>query len=259
MANRIVKAWMICCLLTGTMWAASAPYAGKWKLNPAQSRQTDVMKVKALGSNKYEFNLGGDSVEKIVVDGSAQPGSFGTTLSVTAESANAWKVERKNHGLTTIIGNWSLSEDGNTLTDDFTSYRPNGTTFHMNYIYKRTANGQGFAGTWESTTQDMSATMEFEIAPIREDGVSLNYTSFGMKKEMLFDGKPYPVVGGNAPAGFVGVARRVDERTFEVVDKVSDKLIDTQRFEVSADGQTLTVTITTKGREKPQVQVFDRV
>ena len=144
-----------------------------------------------------------------MVNGSAQPGSFGTTLSVTAESANAWKVERKNHGLTTIIGNWSLSEDGNTLTDDFTSYRPNGTTFHMNYIYKRTASGQGFAGTWESTTQDMSATMEFEIAPIREDGVSLNYTSFGMKKEMLFDGKPYPVVGGNAPAGFVGVARRV--------------------------------------------------
>jgi hypothetical protein len=259
MANRAVKVWMICCLLTGTMWAASAPYAGKWKLNPAESRLTDVMKVKALGGDKYELNLGGDSVEKIVVDGRDQSGSYGTTLSVTAESANRWKVERKSQGRTTIIGNWKLSEDGNTLADDFTSFNPDGTTFHLDYVYKRTASGKGFAGTWESTTQDMSAKMEFEIAPIREDGVTLDYTSFGVKKEMLFDGKLYPVVGGNAPAGSVGVARRVNERTFEVVDKVGDKLIDTQRFEVSADGQTLTVTITIKGREKPQVQVFDRL
>jgi hypothetical protein len=40
-----------------------------------------------------------------------------------------------------IVGVWKLSADGKTLTDNFTSHRPNGPTFHLDYVYQRTAGG----------------------------------------------------------------------------------------------------------------------
>lgn len=79
-----------------------------------------------------------------------------------------------------------------------------------------------------------------------------------MKKSMLFDGKDYPIVGANAPAGYTGSAHRVNEHTIEITDKVKDKHIDTQRMEVSPDGKTLTCTIFIPNREKPQIQVLER-
>ena len=252
--------WVLLCIsiASGTLWAADSPFTGKWKLNPARSRLTDVMKVNAVGPNKYDFNLGGDAVETIVVDGTAQPASYDTTLSVTAEAPDTWRVVRKSKGRTMIVGVWKLSADGKTLTDNFTSYRPNGTTFHLDYVYQRTAGGPGFDGRWESTTEDMSSTFEIEIAPSGENGILLDYITFGMKKSMQFDGKDYPIVGANAPAGYTGSAHRVNEHTIEIMDKVKDKHIDTQRMEVSPDGKTLTSTVFIPNREKPQIQVFER-
>jgi hypothetical protein len=165
---------------------------------------------------------------------------------------------RKSKGRITIVGLWKLSADGKTLTDNFTSYRPNGTTFHLDYVYQRTGGGPGFDGTWESTTEDMSSTFEIAISQSGEDGVLLDFTTFGMKKSMQFDGKDYPIVGGNAPAGYTGSAHKVDGGTIEITDKVKDKHIDMQRMEVSPDGKTLTITISIPNRENPQIQVFDR-
>jgi hypothetical protein len=258
MAKCSIWALLCICLASGTLWAVDSPFTGKWKLNPARSQLTDVMKVNAVGPKKYDLNLGGNTVETIVVDGTEQPASYDTTLSVTAEAPDTWRVVRKDRGRTTIVGVWKLSADGKTLTDNFTSYRPNGTTFHLDYIYHRTAGGPGFDGTWESTTKDMSSTFEIEIAPGGENGILLDYTTFGMKKSMQFDGKDYPIVGANAPAGYTGSAHQVNEHTIEITDKVKDKHIDMQRMEVSPDGKMLTITVFIPNREKPQVQVLER-
>ena len=60
---------------------------------------------------------------------------------MTADAPDTWRVVRKSKGRTMIVGVWKLSADGKTLTDNFTSYRPNGTTFHLDYVYQRTAGG----------------------------------------------------------------------------------------------------------------------
>jgi hypothetical protein len=60
---------------------------------------------------------------------------------VTADAPDTWRVVRKSKGRTMILGVWKLSADGKTLTDNFTSHRPNGTTFHLDYVYQRTAGG----------------------------------------------------------------------------------------------------------------------
>lgn len=95
-------------LATSASGAASKPFVGDWKLDPTRSKLIDVMKVGRLNSNKYTFDFGADKPETIVTDGSDQSGVSGTTLSVSVEGPDAWKVVRKKNGrmLITAIGSF---------------------------------------------------------------------------------------------------------------------------------------------------------
>ena len=75
------------CLVAGAALAADDPMVGDWKLNPQKSKLIDEMKVTSLGGNKYSFDFGAGPPETIVVDGTDQPGNFGTTFAVTAVSS----------------------------------------------------------------------------------------------------------------------------------------------------------------------------
>jgi hypothetical protein len=256
-AGRSFQLLLAMYVFAGTLGAASNLFAGKWKLNPSRSRLTDQMKVEAVGPNKYSLIFSGDNVETVVADGTDQQALSGTTLSITFEAPDNWKVVRKTNGRITITGLWKLSDNGNTLTDNFTSYRADGSTFNLHYIYKRTAGTSGFPGTWESTTEQVNSTYEIQIQPYQEDGLSFIYP-FGMTKSVSFDGKDYPNSGSNVPSGSTSSLNRVSERTLQMTDKVNGKLIDTQEIELSADRKTLTMTVSIPGRSKPNILTFDR-
>jgi hypothetical protein len=246
-------------LLTCTLHAASYPYAGKWKLDPSRSKLTDQMKVKAVGPNKYAFTFSGDNVETITADGTDQPALFGSTLAVTIASPDSWKVVRKTNGRITIIGDWKLSDHDSTLTDNFTSFKPDGSTNSLlHYTYKRTAGAAGFPGTWESVTEQVNSTFEIEIQPWQETGIAFLFPASQVNKSMNFDGKDYPGTGPNVPQGYTSSAHQINERSFQMTDKMNGKLFDTQNVEVSADGKTLTMTTTIPGQDKPNIQVFNR-
>ena len=266
MPKHIVQLFLAISLLTGALHAIADPapdstidsFVGKWKLNPSRSTLTDEMKVQAVGPNKYNLIFSGDNVETIVADGTDQPGLFGTTISLTIEAPDSWKVVRKANGRTTIIGLWKLSPDGTTLTDNFTGYRPDGTTTNLHYIYTRTAGSTGFPGTWESTTEDVNSSYELQIKPSQDDGLSIIYPGSSMVKSVKFDGKDYPGSGPNAPTGYTSSISRVNAQTLQMTDKMNGKLFDTVKIELSPDGKTLTMTTTIPGRTKPNIQVFDR-
>ena len=168
MLKRIVQLLLVASLMTISLTAADNPFVGKWKLNGSKSRLPDEMKVKKVSANKYAFAFeGGDFAETIVADGTDQPGVFGTTFSVTVEGPNSWKVVRKTDGKILLTANWKLSDDGNTLDDDFTLMQSNGSKFNVYYVYKRTAGGPGFDGTWESTSETGSQWLSFRSSPTR--------------------------------------------------------------------------------------------
>jgi hypothetical protein len=258
----IVPSFLAVCLLTGTLRVAADPadnpFAGKWKLNPSRSTLTDQMKVQEVGPNKYNFIFSGDNVETIVADGSDQTALFDSTLAVTVEAPDSWKVVRKSKGRITIIGLWKLSPDGTTLTDNFTGYRADGTTSNLHYIYKRTAGTSGFPGTWESTTEDVNSVFELQIQPYQTDGLSFIYPGSSLIKSLKMDDKEYPNSGPNAPAGYTSSMHRVSAQTLQMTDRMNGKLYDTQQIEVAADGKTLTMTTTIPGQSKPNIMVFDR-
>ena len=245
-------------LFTGTLWAATDPFAGTWKLNPAKSKLTDQMKVVAAGPNKYTFNFSGDNTETIVADGTDQPGVFGTTFAVTVLSPNQWKVIRKTAGHLMISAIWDLSPDGNTLTDHFTGYRADGSTSNLRYVYARTAGESGFAGTWESTEEQVNSAYEMRVETYNDDGLSFINPAQKMTKRINFDGKDYAAEGPNLPKGYVTSGRRVNDRAVELTDRIDEKVLDTQQVKISPDGKTLTITTHIPGRSKPNIQVFDR-
>ncbi|HXW90006.1 MAG TPA: hypothetical protein VEK33_05630 [Terriglobales bacterium] len=256
MVKRSFQSLLIACLVSGALWAANDPFVGEWKLNPSRSILTDQMKVESLGANKYAFDFGAGTAETIVADGTDQPGIFGTTLSVAVEGPEAWKLVRKKDGRMLITGNWKLSEDGNTLSDDFTSIESNGSTSNVNYVYKRTGAGSGFAGTWESTSETLKSVFVLQVQPYEGDGLSFIYPS--RTANVKFDGKDYPNLGPNLTPGSVSSVRRVNERTLEMTDKIDGKVVDTRQIELSPDLKTLTVTVHHAGRSEPNIFVFDR-
>ena len=156
----------------------------------------------------------------------------------------------------------ALSPDGKTLTDNFTGYHTNGTTTNLHYIYQRIAEpdvadgGSRFAGTWESTTEDLHSTYEMEIKPFQNGGLSFTNVAAQVTQNLQFDGKDYP--GTNVPAGYTSSGSRIGDRAVERVDKINGKTLYTQQIEVSGDGKTLTMTVHIPGRDKPNVMVFNR-
>jgi hypothetical protein len=259
MLKRIVQLLLVASLMTISLRAADNPFVGKWKLNGSKSRLPDEMKVKKVSANKYAFAFeGGDFAETIVADGTDQPGVFGTTFSVTVEGPNSWKVVRKTDGKILLTANWKLSDDGNTLDDDFTLIQSNGSKFNVYYVYKRRAGGPGFDGTWESRSETVKSVVELQIQPYQSDGLAFIVPSEGTVKNLNFDGRDYAYERPNVKAKFAASMRRVDELTLVVSDKVNGKLAGTEEIKVSPDHNVLTMTIQTVGQTRPEIRVFDR-
>jgi len=245
------------CVMACAAWAASAPFVGEWKLNPSKSKLADQMKVESIGANKYAFDFGAGS-ETVIADGTDQPGYGGTTLAVTVEGPDSWKVVRKKDGHVLLTANWKLSADGSALTDDFTSFAPDGSASNVKYVYERTAAASGFAGTWESANTTVNFEFVIKIQPYGDDGLSLISPSADKPKNLTFDGKDYPNISSSASPGSTYSSRRVDERTFEITDRLNGKVVDTQQIMLSSDRKILTLTVHKSGTRAPSVLVFER-
>ena len=254
---RTLSILSIACIAFSSASAATDPFVGDWKLNPAKSKLSDQMKVNCVESNKCIFNLG-PVPETIVLDGTDQPGEFGTTLAVAVEAPDRWKVMRKKEGHLLISAIWSLSTDATTLTDDFTSIRSDGTTNNVKYTYKRSGPGSGFTATWIGTPQAMTSSVVLQIRPFEADGLSFADSRGQDTNNVKFDGKDYPHVGPNALADYVSSAHRIDGNSIELSDKIGGTLLRTRNFELSADGKTLNIIVYVPGRTEPDTQVFER-
>src|SRR5499427_2723611 len=126
------------CLIAVTSRAAEEPLIGKWKLNLSKSKLADQMTIASAGANRYTLTFAGvGDTETLVADGTEQPGVLGSTISITIESPNNWKIVRKQGDRTVVDATWKLSNDDKTLTDTFLGNQPDGSTARVDLVYKR--------------------------------------------------------------------------------------------------------------------------
>jgi len=260
MSKRIFLLLLAACLVAGGLCAANDPFLGNWKLKPSKSKLSDQMKVEKVEANKYAFDFVGEgNAEPIVIDGTDQPASGGTTLSVAAERPDAWKVIRKKDGRMLLTANWKLSKDGNTLTDEFTGMAANGSASTVNYVYKRKGTGSGFAGTWVSTNMAVDFDYVLQFRPYEGDGLSIDDSYSGLTRNLKLDGKDYPNLGQSAVIITTSALRLLDEHTLELTDKRGNgEVFRTQEIKLSSDLKTLMITQHIPGRTEPNIFVFER-
>lgn len=242
-------------LAASSLWTASDPFVGKWRLDVSKSVLVDRMVIEAAGPNRYTFRFEGGPAETVVADGTDQPGLTGTTLAVTAPDSRTAKVVRKQDGKVIVSAAWKVSADDKTLHDTFTLLQADGPTPTTHYVYRRMSAGSGFIGAWESTTQPVGLKYELQIQPYGGHGFAFVRPGAPVKN-VPFDGQDHAVAG--AAPGQTASGRRQGERTMEVTDKVAGQGLDTQAYAVSADGRTLTMIIHRAGQATPDRLVFAR-
>jgi hypothetical protein len=246
--SRIFQLLLVFCLAASPLRAETDPFLGQWTL----SKLADQMKVTKVGANTFAFDFGG-GVETIAVDGTEQPGSAGTTLSVASEGAN-WKVIRKKGSHVLLTATWTLSKDGNVLKDDFTSFNHDESPSNVTYVYERKAPGLGFAGTWVSTILAASTAVVLQVRPYESNGLSFIIASEDQTTNVNLDGKYH----ATAPAGSALLGRRLSLHAVEILRKSKGKITQTRHIELSSDLKTMTMTVYLAGKDVPNIYVFER-
>jgi hypothetical protein len=242
----------------GAIWAADDPFVGTWKLNTQESKLTGLReKIQDLGGSKYKFTFGNTSTT-IIADGTDQPSTFGGAWSLKQEGPNTWKSVDKQNGKITSMGTWTMSDDGKEMTIKSEGTREDGSSFNDNFKLKRIDGRSGLAGTWQSTEINISSPTDRKIEPYDGNGLSFIFPSEKEQLDLKFDGKDYASRGPRVTPGATSSARRVDQRTLEVTEKLKGKVMARNEYKVSEDGRKLTITAHYPGESTPQTIVYDR-
>jgi hypothetical protein len=249
----------LACWLAGTLCASDDPFCGKWKLNVEKSKFTgEQINIQDLGGNKYKWTVG-NIANTITFDGTDQAVHSGRTISMTPDGTNNWKMVIKKDGRVLSSMIHTVSDDGKTQTIKGTETKPDGTTSDFNVVWKRVGSGSGMAGTWEEADVKFTSPDEWDIEPYGRDGLTFNTPAYKDTLSMKFDGKEYEEKGPNVAPGSTSSGKRLNAHTVEVTDKVKGEVMDNTKYEVSADGKTLTLTVQNQGQSKPLTIVYDKI
>ena len=245
-------------LISASALAADDSFVGHWKLNPDKSQFNGLTyKIEDAGGGHYRF-IFGDDIETMTLDGKGHVTKYGETWSIKSTGPNSWESTTKRDGKVTQKSKWTISEDGQTFSTMDENMRPDGSTGKSESTLKRTEGTSGLAGTWESSSVKLMSPLPIEIKKWQTDGYTLSNPAYKQHLNFKLDGKDYTPTGPRVPKGMTASASKSGDQNLELTYKLKGKTIQTERWELSADGKTLTATVTYAGVSKPEVDVYER-
>jgi hypothetical protein len=245
-------------LISATALAADDSFVGKWKMNNDKSQFAGLTyKIEDLGRDKYSFAFG-DDVETILLDGKDHLTKYGNTWAITKTASNKWTWTRKRDGKVISTSHWIVSEDGQIFNSSRESMRPDGSTSQEELKFKRIAGTSGLAGSWESTEFKMTPTTMLEIEKWQGEGYSFLDPAYKERTDFKLDGKAYTPKGPRVAKGTTVSGKQIDDHHLELTYKLKGKTTSTEQYELSADGKTLSATLSFPGQSKSEIDVYDR-
>ena len=118
-----------------------------------------------------------------------------------------------------------------------------------------------YAGRWKLNLEKSphaSAAKTIEFTERGSDGLTVTIADLNAVCEAKFDGKDYPATGPTVPAGYTLAVKKVDGRTFEMVQKMNGKTLYVSTFRASSDGKTLTQTDSPDSTGEKVEALYDR-
>lgn len=237
--------------------AADDSFVGSWKFNPDKSQLSGLSyKVDEAGPDQYKFIFGDDS--ETIALGKEHPTKYGNNWLLTKSGPNAWKWIRKRNGKIISDATWTVSEDGATSTYVSTETRPDGSTSHDETTLKRTSGSSGLVGAWESSEIKIGSPTTLEFAKWQGDGYSMKNPVFKEQTDFKLNGKEFTPKGPRVAPGTTVSAKAIGSDKMELTYKLKGKTTETDTWEVSADGKTLSDTVNFPGENKSEVDIYDR-
>ena len=227
--------------------SAADPRIGNWTLVSAQAtlNPANTLSITPLHNNQVHVVMSGtthiDFTAKSDGHETAVPGNpaFNQVILRRINKTQSEVTEKKDGAVVTTVRD-KLSKDGNELTITTTSAgHPDEITVWTRSGGKKVA-GDPLAGEW---TEDLGKTRLRQALPlkIQEDGSGAVRFSYGYSYTARFDGKPYDVK--NSPNDTVTL-QLVDPLTVDAIYRRDDQVTQKDRWVVSADRQTMTLTST---------------
>jgi len=257
---RAARVSLALAMTVAAVFAADSPFAGTWKLNPAKSEftGTTIAFAQAAGGGMTMTADGQSYTFK--VDGKSYRAFMGNVVTWMQVDPATWQADyrKPETGVSLFTQRLALSPDGKTLTATYKGSKPSGEAFEDSTVFQRVAGTAGLAGTWKSAKVQISSPDILQITAGKDDGFVFAVPAYKMTAEVKFDGKDYPASGPTLPAGFTMGLRRIDARSFEMVQKVGGKVVYRDTITVSADGKTLTDVGMAEGTQEKIKAVYDR-
>ena len=239
--------------------SAADPLVGAWKLNRDKSDFTGQTEtIASLGNNKYRFTYGSAVSFVTTADGTDQPSTPGSTVAITIQDPNTWKIVSKSNGGPPFESMLKLSPDSKTITSEGSAKRPDGSDYKSTAELKRVSGSSGFAGTWQVTNTKSASEVLLRFDPTSNGGLEMSWPKDKVSVTLSMDGKDCLVTGPTVPADSTTSAKRVGANGLHMVDKLKGKEMDTVDLKVSPDGKVLTMTEHDAGIKKTTVSVYDR-
>lgn len=258
MYRRLLVFFALLSVMSANALAADDSFVGKWKFNPDKSQLTGLdYKIEDAGGGQYRF-IFGDDVETLTLDGKGHVTKYGDTWSIKTTGPNSWESTNERDGKVTNKSKWTVSADGQTFTSIDESMRPDGATARSEATLKRTGGTSGLVGAWESASVKVLSPTSIGIAKWQRDGYTRTNPAYKEILDFKLDGKESTPKGPRVPKGMTVTAKKTDDHSMELTYKLKGKTIETDKYEVSADGKILTQTVTYSGVSKPEIDIYDR-
>jgi len=219
--------------------APALPFLGRWKLNPAKSDlQTTRFVFDGAASGDITMRAQG-LTQTFRIDGKERPGVMGSMMTWTQTGPRSWKTVYRMAGVDNNIDQYTLSEDGKTLTMYTEFLVP--VRSEQTMTFTRLSGGPGLMGTWQTRTLQGDASLEMTSTDGKR--VSIYWLPFGGRALAPTDGTEVPVTGPPtivAPGMTVSL-KVTGLRTFDLAMKDKGTNLTSGRFTVAPGGKTMTV------------------
>jgi hypothetical protein len=257
-----MKTLLLSLLVLGASAAlAQSAFDGTWRLN-TQSAQIKANDKFSLENGMYRCDT---CVPKIAVkaDGQDQKVSgspYLDTLSVTVVNDRSVETNGKKAGKHSGTTKMTASEDGKTLTTDWSFISESGQEAHGRFTSERVgeevAGANKVSGEWHpNKIEDASDSAKDFTFKVTADEISMNDPT-GDSYTAKFDGKDYPYKGD--PGTTSVTVRKIDANTIEETDKRNGKVISVARMTVDPDGKTMKLAIQDKLRNASYDWIADK-
>ena len=225
---------------TSTALAADSPWAGKWKMDPAQSKLTgDTIHFASTAGGDMTYTSEGH-ISKFKLDGNSYKTWSGAEATWKKVDDNTFEQHLKRNGIDLVTNTWTVAGDGKTLKLESKGKTPDGSSFDDTSEYARVGGTKGLVGSWKSTKTHVSDPEVWNITQKGPDELQWEIPAIKGSLDATLDGKEHTVDGPTVPKGMTIAVTRVSPKVLKMTSKINGEVMGHSTMTLSADGKKIT-------------------